>query len=128
MHSGDHDRARDAGVTSGGRAEIRPDPGADQPGSRTGHERLAKEQELIMPNDVRLTTAAALRRSPSFRLSNSSAEVDPLGPPRVRAVCGRAARTDLRGRRDVTRVSILEPAFAAVHEFAVGTSPTMCPP
>src|SRR5262249_56690568 len=34
---------------------------------------------------------------------------------------GRAARTDLRGRRDVTRVSILEPAFAAVHESAVGT-------
>jgi hypothetical protein len=35
-------------------------------------------------------------------------------------VCGRTARTDLRGRRDVTRVSILEPAFAAAHESAVG--------
>src|SRR5262249_2525634 len=65
MHSGDHDRARDAGVTSGGRAEIRAQPGADQPGSRTGHERVAKEQELIMPSDVRFTTAAALRRSRS---------------------------------------------------------------
>ena len=31
---------------------------------------------------------------------------------------GKAARTDLRGKRDVTRVSILEPAFAAVHESA----------
>src|SRR6516225_4619533 len=52
MHSRNHDRARDAGVTSGGRAEIRPHPGADQPGSRTGHERVAKEQELIMPTAV----------------------------------------------------------------------------
>jgi hypothetical protein len=31
-----------------------------------------RKQELIMLNDVRFTTAAALRRSPSFRLSNSS--------------------------------------------------------
>jgi hypothetical protein len=64
--------ARDAGVTSGGRADIRAHPGADQPGSRTGHERVAKEQGLIMPDDVRFTAAATLRRSPSFRLSNSS--------------------------------------------------------
>ena len=43
-------------------------------------------------------------------------------------MCGRAARTDLRGRRDVTRVSILEPAFPAVHESAVGTSSAMRSP
>ena len=34
------------------------------------------------------------------------------GPARTSKLCGRA---------DVTRVSILEPAFAAVHESAVGT-------
>src|SRR5215475_7038344 len=65
MHPG---RAGGAGVTFGGRADIRAHPGADQPGSRTGHERVAKEQELIMPNDVRFTAAATLRRSPSRRL------------------------------------------------------------
>jgi hypothetical protein len=72
VHSRDHDRARDADVTSGGRAEIRAHGGADQPGSRTGHDRVAKEQELIMPKDVRFTTATTLSQSPSFRLSNSS--------------------------------------------------------
>ena len=82
VHPRNHDRARDAGVTSGGRAEIGAHPGADQPGSRTGHERVAKEQELIRPNDVRFTTAAALRRSPSFpfRIHRvAAARVDPLG-------------------------------------------------
>src|SRR6516225_6076612 len=60
MHSCNHDRARDAGVTSGGRAEVRPHPGADPSESRAGHERADKEPELTRPNDVRFTTAATL--------------------------------------------------------------------
>lgn len=41
----DHNRARDTGITSSRQAELRPQPGADQPGSRTGRGRIAAKQE-----------------------------------------------------------------------------------
>jgi hypothetical protein len=59
VHSADYDRARDARVTSGGRAKICGHPRADKPRSRTGHARVAKQQELITPN------AGAIRPIPN---------------------------------------------------------------
>jgi hypothetical protein len=64
-----------------------------------------------MPNDVRFTAAATLRRRPSFRLSNSSrcrGKVDPLGA-RVSflmvqvAASGRYGSMIDRARRNLSR-------------------------
>jgi NTE family protein len=49
MHSGDHDRASNSGISSGGHGEV----GA-QSGARAQQERIAKEKELIMPDDIRV--------------------------------------------------------------------------
>src|SRR6516225_2158182 len=74
------------------------------------------------PPPLRLVEA----RPSAFRNHRvAAAKVDPLGA-RGFEQCAGEPPADLRGRCDVTRVSILEPAFAAVHEPAVGTSPTMC--
>ena len=42
--------------------------------------------------------------------------------PEVGAVCGKAARTDLGGGREVTRALPRTVLFAALHESACGTS------
>jgi hypothetical protein len=42
------------------------------------------------------------------------------------AVCGKAARTDLCGGREVTRVPTAKDGFCSVHESGGGTQPT-CP-
>ena len=42
--------------------------------------------------------------------------------PEVGAVCGKAARTDLCGGREVTRVPTAKMLFAAVHESGFGTT------
>jgi hypothetical protein len=54
MHSGDDHRASNPGIPSGGHGQIGDHPRADQSGARAQHERFAKEQELIRPDDIRL--------------------------------------------------------------------------
>src|SRR5260221_8962454 len=46
--------------------------------------------------------------------------------PEVGAVCGKAARTDLCGGREVTRVPTAKVVIVAVHESGVGTKRTCC--
>ena len=56
----------------------------------------------------------------------AAAKVDPFGARGSEQCAGEPQARICAGGGDVTRVSILEPAFAAVHESAVGTAPTIC--
>jgi NTE family protein len=54
MYSGDDHRASNPGIPSGGHGKVGSQPRADPSGARAQHERIVKEQELIMPDDIRV--------------------------------------------------------------------------
>ena len=64
MHPGNYDRTSDNAIFAGGRREPDPHPGADQSRPGTGHGRIAEEQELIMPNDVRFHDRRCAKAKP----------------------------------------------------------------
>jgi hypothetical protein len=74
-----------------------------------------------MPNDVRLRPPLRERevRPSAFRILRvAAAKVDPLGARGSEQRVGEPHARICAGGMTVTRVSILEPAFAAVHESA----------
>jgi hypothetical protein len=70
MHSRDDHRASNPDIPSGGHDKVGVQPGADQSGAHARLERIAKEQELIMPDEIRLDDrrrAKAKHRRPGGR-------------------------------------------------------------